>query len=73
MALIIKGETQCALCGEVIQDSDETVGTLPFISDPRDKFYRFSDAPFHKRCFDAWKYREKFCAQYEEFLRNSNS
>jgi hypothetical protein len=73
MALIIKGESECALCGEVILASDDAVGTAHFITDPSDKFYRYSDAPFHKRCFDSWKHKATFTARYEQFVRRSGS
>jgi hypothetical protein len=71
MALIITGETECAICGAVIQASDEAFGTAAFISDPSDRFYQYSDAPFHKRCFDTWSQRERFTRRYEEFVRRS--
>jgi len=66
MALLITGKSLCALCGEVIAKGDRAVGTSHFIGNPADPFFRYSDAPFHERCFDAWDKREEFLARYEE-------
>lgn len=71
MALIVTGVTECAICGEVIQPCDEAFGTVAFISDPTGRFYEYSDALFHKRCFDTWPQGERFTRRYEEFVRRS--
>ena len=69
MALLLRGKTECALCGEVIGATDEVVGTQHFISDPSDTFFRYSDAVLHKTCFEAWEQRAEFLARYEEHIR----
>ena len=68
MALIITGKSLCALCGDVIAKEDELVATSHFLG-PDDPLFRFSDAPFHKRCFLAWEHREEFVSRYNDVTR----
>ena len=39
----------------VIGKDDEVVGTTHFIADQTDPLWQYSDAAFHKKCFDAWE------------------
>ena len=50
--IIVYGMTKCRICREVINEGDRIV-TIPSIVDRSSKFYVFSDAPLHYRCFDA--------------------
>ena len=52
MAIVILGKTLCPLCGEPILGSQEHVAFSPFIANKRDPLSRFSDAAFHRTCFD---------------------
>lgn len=52
MALVIRGSTQCILCGRVINAEDQIVGFPAFLS-PKDPLRRYSDAAFHDACFQA--------------------
>ena len=70
MTLLLRGKTECPLCGEVIGKDDEVVGTTHFIADQKDPLWQFSDAAFHKSCFEAWEHRDEFLARYEKFRRN---
>jgi len=69
MALLLRGKTECLLCHEVIGKDDEVVGTTHFIADQADPLWRYSDAAFHKKCFDAWEGRDEFLARYEDHIR----
>jgi hypothetical protein len=69
MALLLRGKTECPLCREAIGKDDEVVGTTHFIADQTDPLWQFSDAAFHKKCFDAWEHRDEFLARYEEVRR----
>jgi hypothetical protein len=69
MALFIAGKSECELCGQVIAKGEDVVGTPHFIPDPSDPLWRFSDAPLHKKCFDAWEHRDEFLARYESVCR----
>ena len=68
MALIITGKSHCAVCGEVIAKDDEIVATSHFLG-PSDPLFRYSDAPFHKRCFLTWQRREEFVTRYNAVTR----
>jgi hypothetical protein len=37
MALIIRGNTECALCREVVASDDDIVATSHFIADPHEE------------------------------------
>jgi hypothetical protein len=52
MALIIRGKTTCPLCGQIIHADDEIVSFPPFVGEPGDPLHLFSDAGFHKYCFE---------------------
>jgi hypothetical protein len=69
MALLLRGKTECALCGEVIGVSDEVFGTPHFIGDSTDPLFRFSDAALHRRCFETWQHHDEFLARYEKWCR----
>lgn len=52
MASIILGKTPCPICGKPLQTGEDAVSFAPFVANRRDRLYRFSDAAFHRRCFD---------------------
>jgi hypothetical protein len=64
MALIIFGETRCALCDSVLTDGDDIVATTHFIADSSDRLYPYSDAALHRACFLGWRRREAFVSRY---------
>jgi hypothetical protein len=66
VALIFRGKSECALCGQVIQQDDEIIATSHFIADENDPLWRYSDAPFHKVCFLKWDKREEFVRRYND-------
>ncbi len=51
MALIILGKTECTLCGKPLLENDEVVGFPAFLP-TQHQLSQFSDAAFHKACFD---------------------
>src|SRR4051794_10892077 len=58
MALFLIGLTRCALCGEVLEDDDDShVATTAFIADTAHPLYRYSDAIMHRTCFLRWEHR----------------
>jgi hypothetical protein len=69
MALIFDGKSKCALCGVIIASEDEIVATSHFVADPNDFFWKYSDAPFHRRCFLAWEKREEFIGRFNETMK----
>ena len=67
MALLIPGLTKCPLCGEVINKDDQIESFWHFIEDSKDPLYEYSDASFHKACFDIWEMRDEYLMRYSEF------
>src|SRR5208283_1945607 len=52
MAMIIEGGSKCPLCGQVFGKGDDLVGFSAFLP-PGHELVAFSDAAFHRACFDA--------------------
>lgn len=51
MALVLLGKSKCSLCSEVMKEGEELKAFPAFL--PYDhRFGRFSDAAFHKVCFE---------------------
>ena len=65
MALIMIGSTTCALCNEVLTDTD-TIKGLPPMSDTQHSLHKYFDAGFHARCFDNWDKKEEALRVLEE-------
>jgi hypothetical protein len=51
MALLIRGKTNCPLCGKVIL-TNEAVVSFPAFLKKTHALARYSDAAFHQECFD---------------------
>lgn len=65
MAIIFRGKSQCPICNEIMNESDEIVLFPPFIQNVNDPFYIFNDAGIHESCLlksklgkQALEYRE---------------
>jgi hypothetical protein len=71
MALIFRGQTPCAICGKVIEATDEVVATSYFIADQTDPLWRFSDAGFHRLCFLGWEYRQTIVARFNQVVERN--
>lgn len=67
MALIEYGVTVCPLCGKSINTSEEYISFPHFIEDERDPFWPYSDAVFHRKCFESWSNRQEFIVRFEAF------
>lgn len=57
MALIFLGLTECAICGNVLQEGD-VVMSLPPIADNQNPLYKYFDAGLHTLCFENWDKKE---------------
>jgi hypothetical protein len=68
MALFFPGRTECALCGKVVGEDDEYVGTTHFIGDESDPLSPYSDAVMHRACFLRWEDRHVFAARYNAVM-----
>lgn len=69
MALVIRGKTQCAICGKTIEQEDSIVMCPHFIADQSDPLWRFSDAAFHQFCFINWELKGSFVAKFNQVAR----
>lgn len=50
MALIIRGQSRCLLCGQILEADDELLSFPAFIVNDRDRLAKFNDAAIHGRC-----------------------
>ena len=66
MALVLPGKTVCPLCGKVIEKGDE-VTSFPAFLPSTHELSRFSDAAFHRDCFEKSPERSAVTALYERY------
>ena len=70
MALIIRGSTKCAECGQVLTGKDEVAGLPHFVTDSSDLLWRYTDAGFHRRCFESLPERMEIERRIEALRRH---
>ncbi len=71
MALFVAGKSQCGLCGQLIERREDVVGMPPFLGAGH-RLSRYSDAVFHKACFDQSPDRadvERLHDRFKEVMR----
>lgn len=66
MAIILRGKTNCPLCGKLLEEGQEIVSFSPFISNDLDALWPFSDAAFHSTCFHNHPLSSEAIARDEE-------
>jgi hypothetical protein len=66
MAMVLLGSAKCPLCGQVLQADQPIVLAPPFLRDPGDPLYRFSDSGMHRACFLSWDLRGEFVSRFNE-------
>jgi hypothetical protein len=69
MALIIRGSTMCAACGRVLTQTDEVMGLPHFAFEPSDPHWRYTDAGFHKACWEELPDRSDIESRIQELDR----
>ncbi len=67
MAIVIPGVTVCPLCRRAIDGPEDFIGFPHFIEDEEDPLWIYSDAAFHKSCFDTWSRKEEFLGRLRGF------
>ena len=75
MALFLAGKTCCAICGRVIARAEDAVATQAFLRSSH-PFARYSDAAFHRDCFERSPDRpqvEALMARWKEVMRQAPS
>ena len=70
MAIVIRGKSQCSLCGGVLDNEADLIATSHFIHDATNPFWRYSDSATHKECFIAWPQGEAFRAIFNDLCGN---
>jgi len=66
MAIIIRGKTNCSICGSLIVEGDDLVATQHFIQDQSNPLWRYSDSAMHRSCFIGWNGAEPFRATFNQ-------
>jgi len=66
MALINDGKTICPLCGRLIPANDAVVAFPAFLKKTH-SLARYSDAAFHKECFDRSPDAEKVARLFDRY------
>ncbi len=66
MAIIIAGKTVCILCGKRIERGDDITSFPAFLPNTHE-LGRFSDAAFHRSCFEKSPERDAVMDLYERY------
>lgn len=66
MAIVIEGKTRCGICGQPIEGGQETVAFPAFLP-KHHHLAPFSDAAFHKHCFESAAEAPKVRSMYEKY------
>lgn len=72
MSMFFPGRTKCIICGKSVETVADCFGIPAFIP-PGHKFSGFSDACFHRDCYDAWTDRLEFQKLYEQYINLWNT
>ena len=67
MALVLRGETPCVVCGRPLLVDDDIDGFPAFLK-PTHPLARFSDAAFHKACWEKARERAAVMEVYGRYL-----
>lgn len=66
MALVFKGQSECLICGKVIEPSDDMAAFPAFLGKTH-PLHQYSDAAMHQRCFDSSPDKEEVERLYSKF------
>ena len=69
MALFISG-MECSLCCQPITNENELIAFGPFVANRRDPLYVFSDAVFHRACFERHSLSEKAIQRHKDVVQH---
>ncbi len=70
MALFVPG-MECVLCGSPIHTAQEKVMFSPFVANRKDPLHLFSDAVFHRGCFENHPLSADAICRHEEVRRRN--
>ena len=72
MALIIRGKSTCPLCGRVLEENADVVSFPAFLK-PEHRLGEFSDAAFHRQCFEMDPRSAEVSPLYERYRKTWDS
>ena len=67
MAQIIQNKTPCAICGNVLKQDDDIIGTSGGPMPPEDPLWQYQDAGMHRACFRDWSLRDDFRERFNTY------
>ena len=73
MAVVIAGRSHCLLCGRIIERSNDAIATPPFLRQSH-RLARFSDAVFHRECFEQCSDSDevqRLLARFQEVMKQA--
>ena len=70
MEMIIRGQTACAICGDVLEAEHEIEAFPSFTENPRDPLYAFNEAVIHRACFDAHPMADAAARRRRHFIKH---
>lgn len=69
MAIVVRGKSRCALCGELLLHDDElTLIPAGLFARPDSPFHHIWDAGLHGRCFDNMPLSDRAADQLKAYL-----
>jgi predicted nucleic acid-binding Zn ribbon protein len=71
MALLLRGKTDCAVCGKVINEDDEATLFPHIIANEQDALFALSDSACHRECAQSDLRGQNMIAAFEESLLRS--
>jgi hypothetical protein len=66
MALFLEGKSECQICGRLIETSND-LKMFPAFLGPTHPLHRYSDAIFHRRCFETISDRDEVERLFAKF------
>jgi hypothetical protein len=67
MALVFIGKTPCAICGVILQESDDIFATSGGPIERTDPLWQYQDAAMHRACFRKWALRDSFRQKFNDY------
>lgn len=71
MALVIRGETKCQFCGNVLDEAQELISFPHFVANEMDPLWLFCDGAFHAECFYAHPLAQVAQRRYEDIVAHN--
>lgn len=66
MVIIVRGASQCSICGRVLETGQSLIGFPAFLPQD-DELWKFSDSGMHEQCFETWEHRDAMIHKFRVF------